>query len=94
MTPGGGRRSGVVWARVEEDFHVATQRGVFLGYIDRQAGDFFAYDERPHFIGRFPTLPLAMTAVLDERATALPETVPHAAVARAAGGWTRKAADG
>ena len=93
MTPGGGRRSGVVWARVEEDFHVATQRGEFLGYIDRQAGVFFAYDERPHFIGRFPTLSLAMTAVLDERDTARTETVLHEVVAGPAG-WIRKAADG
>ncbi|MFF8186771.1 hypothetical protein ACF044_05875 [Microbacterium sp. NPDC016588] len=47
--------AGVVWARVEDGFHVASARGVFLGYIDREAdGSYLAYNGRSRLVGRFP----------------------------------------
>lgn len=56
--------AGVVWARVEDGFHVGSRRGVFLGYIDRQAdGSFLAVDGRSRVVGRFPALTAAMAAV-------------------------------
>ncbi|MCG7416774.1 MULTISPECIES: hypothetical protein [Microbacterium] len=56
--------SGVVWARVEEGFHVASARGAFLGYIDREAdGSYLAYNGRSRPVGRFPALVAAMAAV-------------------------------
>lgn len=56
--------AGIVWSRVEEGFHVASARGAFLGYIDREAdGTYEAYDGRSRPIGRFPTLVAAMAAV-------------------------------
>ncbi len=56
--------AGVVWARVEEGFHVGSQNGVFLGYIDRQPGGaFLAYDGRSRMVGRFEALTAAMAAV-------------------------------
>lgn len=61
------RRSGagVVWARVEEGFHVASRYGVFIGYLDRVADDTYAaFDGHPRLIGRFASLVAAMSAVL------------------------------
>ena len=56
--------AGVVWARVEEGFHVASAHGVFLGYIDREAdGTYMAYNGRSRPVGRFPGLVAAMAAV-------------------------------
>lgn len=56
--------SGVVWARVEEGFHVASARGAFLGYVDREAdGTYLAYNGRSRPVGRFPGLVAAMAAV-------------------------------
>ncbi|MFN3950093.1 hypothetical protein [Microbacterium sp.] len=56
--------AGVVWARVEEGFHVGSRMGVFLGYIDRQPdGVFLAYDGASRVVGRFRALTAAMAAV-------------------------------
>jgi len=56
--------AGVVWARVEEGFHVGSRRGVFLGYIDRQSdGHFLAVDGTSRVVGRFAALTAAMAAV-------------------------------
>ncbi|MDU0326470.1 hypothetical protein RWH43_06815 [Microbacterium sp. KSW2-21] len=56
--------AGVVWARVEEGFHVGSRKGVFLGYIDRQpGGSFDAFDGRSRLVGRFEALTAAMAAV-------------------------------
>lgn len=56
--------AGVVWARVEDGFHVGSRRGVFLGYIDRQPdGGFLAVDGRSRVVGRFRALTAAMAAV-------------------------------
>lgn len=56
--------AGVVWARVEDGFHVGSRKGVFLGYIDRQAdGAFLAFDGRSRIVGRFAALTAAMAAV-------------------------------
>lgn len=56
--------AGVVWARVEEGFHVGSRKGVFLGYIDRQpGGSFHAFDGRSRLVGRFEALTAAMAAV-------------------------------
>ncbi|WP_285136515.1 hypothetical protein [Microbacterium sp. lyk4-40-TSB-66] len=54
----------VVWARVEEGFHVGSRTGVFLGYIDRQPdGAFLAHDGTSRVVGRFDALTEAMAAV-------------------------------
>lgn len=56
--------SDVLWACVEEGFHVGSRGGDFLGYVDRQAGgDYIAYDARSHALGSFPTLEEATSAV-------------------------------
>lgn len=56
--------AGVVWARVEEGFHVGSRSGVFLGYIDRQPdGVFLAHDGHSRVVGRFEALTAAMAAV-------------------------------
>ncbi|WP_205823065.1 hypothetical protein [Microbacterium hydrothermale] len=56
--------AGVVWARVEEGFHVGSRKGVFLGYIDRQPdGGYVAFDGTSRVVGSFRTLTAAMAAV-------------------------------
>lgn len=56
--------SDVLWACVEEGFHVGSRGGDFLGYVDRQAGgDYIAFDARSHSLGSFPTLEEATAAV-------------------------------
>ncbi|MDU0367057.1 hypothetical protein AB0O16_04595 [Microbacterium sp. NPDC089180] len=56
--------AGVIWARVEEGFHVGSRKGMFLGYIDRQAdGGYLAFDGSSRVVGRFRTLTAAMAAV-------------------------------
>jgi len=70
--------AGVVWARVEEGFHVGSRNGVFLGYLDREAdGSYLAYNGRSRLVGRFPTLVAGMAAVtsatIETRPPALPE---------------------
>lgn len=68
--------AGVVWARVEEGFHVASARGVFLGYIDRDADQtYVAHNGHSRLIGRFPALMAAMAAVSHAHAEAT--AAPH-----------------
>lgn len=56
--------AGVVWARVEDGFHVGSRRGEFLGYIERQSdGAFVAFDMHSRPAGRFPLLTHAMNAL-------------------------------
>ncbi|SDQ47748.1 hypothetical protein [Microbacterium sp. cf332] len=64
--PEAGRRpaSGIVWARVEDGFHVGSRTGEFVGYIDRQPdGRYLAYDSRSRCVGSFPELTAAMRAL-------------------------------
>ncbi|KQV02316.1 hypothetical protein QYR02_03245 [Microbacterium maritypicum] len=54
----------VLWACVEEGFHVGSRRGDFLGYVDRQGdGGYRAFDARSSPVGDFATLQAATTAV-------------------------------
>ena len=56
--------SDVLWACVEEGFHVGSRSGDFLGYVDRRPdGTYAAFDARSHAIGRYATLDLATAAV-------------------------------
>lgn len=56
--------SDVLWACVEEGFHVGSRSGDFLGYVDRQPdGTYSAFDARSHPIGSFVTLESATAAV-------------------------------
>jgi len=58
--------AGVVWARVEDGFHVGSRVGEFVGYIDRQRdGRYLAYDSRSQRIGAFTELTGAMRALSD-----------------------------
>jgi hypothetical protein len=58
--------TGVIWARVEEGFHVGSRHGEFLGYIDRQSdGRYLAFDSFSRVVGRFDGLVAAMSAVTD-----------------------------
>lgn len=60
------RTSGVLWACVEEGFHVGSRDGNFLGYIDRRPGGAHeAYDARSVLIGSFASLEEATRAVSD-----------------------------
>jgi hypothetical protein len=54
----------VLWACVEDGFHVGSRVGEFLGYVDRQSdGSYAAFDARAQSIGRFDTLHDATSAV-------------------------------
>ncbi|WP_186307492.1 hypothetical protein [Microbacterium sp. 1.5R] len=56
--------SDVLWACVEEGFHVGSRAGDFLGYVDRQpSGRFRAFDARSEGLGDFSTLGEATAAV-------------------------------
>lgn len=56
--------SDILWACVEEGFHVGSRGGDFLGYVDRQAGgEYIAFDARSRSLGSFPTLEDATAAV-------------------------------
>lgn len=64
MNNSGPHPSDVLWACVEEGFHVGSRGGDFLGYVDRQAnGEYIAFDARSHSLGSFPTLEEATAAV-------------------------------
>ena len=53
----------VLWACVEDGFHVGSRDGEFLGYIDRQAdGAYLACDMRSLPIGTFADPRSAMDA--------------------------------
>ncbi|KAA9089068.1 hypothetical protein [Microbacterium radiodurans] len=70
--PGGG----VVWARVEDGFHVGSTDGDFVGYIDRQPdGRWHAFDARSRMVGSFAVVTDAMRA-LSLPAAPAPETPP------------------
>lgn len=54
----------VLWACVEEGFHVGSRGGDFLGYVDRQPnGEYRAFDARSTVIGDFAVLAEATAAV-------------------------------
>lgn len=56
--------AGVVWALVEDGFHVGSRDGEFVGYIDRQLdGEYLAHDLYSRPVGRFADLPSAMKAL-------------------------------
>jgi len=56
--------SDVLWACVEDGFHVGSRGGDFLGYVDRQSdGRYVAFDARSHAIGSFAALEEATAAV-------------------------------
>lgn len=66
--------SHVLWACVEEGFHVGSRRGDFLGYVDRQPdGGYRAFDARSRPQGDFPTLAAATSAVEQLMVEASPE---------------------
>ncbi|MFS0853028.1 hypothetical protein [Microbacterium sp. 179-I 3D4 NHS] len=57
--------SDVLWACVEDGFHVGSRGGDFLGYVDRQAdGHYLAFDARSQVIGAFLALNEATGAVV------------------------------
>lgn len=54
----------MLWACVEDGFHVGSRVGEFLGYVDRQSdGSYAAFDARSARIGRFDSLHGATSAV-------------------------------
>lgn len=56
--------AGVVWARVEDGFHVGSRWGEFLGYIERQGdGGFAAFDMHSRPAGCFTAIAHAMSAL-------------------------------
>jgi len=56
--------SDVLWACVEDGFHVGSRGGDFLGYVDRQSdGRFLAFDAKASVLGAYPTLQEATHAV-------------------------------
>lgn len=68
-----GSGGGVVWARVEDGFHVGSRGGDFLGYIERAADGYFdAFDMRSRPVGRFPTLVSAMSVLSNAPAIEAP----------------------
>ncbi len=70
----------VVWARVDDDFYVATRAGEFHGFVDRRAeGTFSVFDQYSRFVGGYPRLADAQAVLAVE---------PAPAPARAA--WRRR----
>lgn len=62
--------SDVLWACVEEGFHVGSRVGEFLGYVDRQADGYYAaFDARSRALGSFATL--------DEATATVSSSSPH-----------------
>ncbi|RKT36104.1 hypothetical protein DEU34_0611 [Microbacterium sp. AG1240] len=62
--------AGVVWARVEDGFHVGSRGGEFLGYIDRQRdGRWLACDLFSREVGLFADLTAAMKALTEVEAS-------------------------
>ena len=65
--------AGVVWARVEDGFHVGSRYGTYLGSIERSTDGWYdACDMRSRLVGRFPTLVSAMSALSAEPAIQAP----------------------
>lgn len=54
----------VIWSRVEQDFHVASTPGAFLGCVDKNDEGYSAHDAHTQIIGSYPTLDAAMSAVI------------------------------
>jgi hypothetical protein len=66
--------SDVLWACVEEGFHVGSRGGDFLGYVDRRPdGSYSAFDARSRPLGSFLTLDGATTAVSTAPAAGSPD---------------------
>lgn len=66
--------SDVLWACVEDGFHVGSRGGDFLGYIDRQPdGSYSAFDARSRPLGSFVTLDEATATVSSTPATLSPD---------------------
>lgn len=69
VTPGGDRagqsaEDDVSWSRVEDGFYVGSNRGNFVGYIDRLPNEgFAAFDAFSRNVGTYPDQIAAMTAV-------------------------------
>lgn len=58
----------VLWACVDDGFHVGSRAGQFLGYIDRQSdGMFAAFSMRSEPVGLFPDLHSAMAVLTNEK---------------------------
>jgi len=58
--------SDVLWACVEDGFHVGSRGGDFLGFVDRQSdGRYRAFDAHSQEIGDFVELADATAAVRD-----------------------------
>lgn len=58
----------VVWARVDDDFYVATRRGEFHGFVDRRSADTFSvFDQYSRFVGGYPRLDEAKNALAVDR---------------------------
>ncbi|WP_433673714.1 hypothetical protein [Microbacterium gorillae] len=54
----------VLWACVEDGFHVGSRGGDFLGFVDRRPdGGYRAYDSRSQTVGDYPSLREATAAV-------------------------------
>ncbi|MFS0713100.1 hypothetical protein ABC195_04395 [Microbacterium sp. 2P01SA-2] len=69
--------SGIVWARVEDGFHVGSRTGEFVGYIDRQPdGRYVAYDSRSSCAGAFTDLTTAMRALAVRATPDAPDEAP------------------
>lgn len=66
--------SGIVWARVEDGFHVGSRTGEFVGYIDRQPdGRYLAYDSRSQCVGAFSELTSAMRTLAQPSSVGAPD---------------------
>ncbi|MDF2580231.1 MULTISPECIES: hypothetical protein [Microbacterium] len=80
MIPGGAAGApgnGIVWARVEDGFHVGSRTGEFVGYIDRQAdGRYLAYDSRSSRVGAFTDLTTAMRTLALGATPDIPDEAP------------------
>lgn len=64
---------GVLWARVDAAFFVASSRGTFLGSVDGQfENEFIARDAHSCLIGRYAELKAGMIAVIDHSTKAAP----------------------
>ncbi len=75
---------GVLWARVEDGFHVGSRGGDFLGYVDRQPdGSHRAFDARSTTLGDYPSLGEATHAVV--LSAALPASLAASADAAEGG---------
>ncbi|APF34934.1 hypothetical protein C1N74_14490 [Microbacterium sp. SGAir0570] len=69
--------TGIVWARVEDGFHVGSRTGEFVGYIDRQPdGRYLAYDSRSACAGAFVELTAAMRALAARATPDTPDETP------------------